>query len=127
MGAGAFAHYKNQILTPQETLETLEAYPITSFTASIAKYVKALDGEDLKNCKFPNLKYCVVGGERVNKELIRKWKENTGVELLDVYGLTEIVSYFRWCNGVIIRVRACCHLNSLSTYRNALVNPPKNK
>ena len=95
MGAGAFAHYKNQILTPKETLETLEAYPITSFTASIAKYVKALNGEDLKNYKFPNLKYCVVGGENVNKELIRKWKEKTGVELLDIYGLTEIVCYLR--------------------------------
>lgn len=95
MGAGSFAHYKNQLLTPKETLETLEAYPITSFTASIAKYMKALDGEDLENYKFPNLKYCVVGGEKVNKALIRKWKEKTGVELIDVYGLTEIVCCLR--------------------------------
>ena len=113
VGAGAFAHYNCQKLTSKETMQTLEAYPITTATLNISKYVEALGEEDLTNDKFPNLKYCVAGGDKVNKQLIRDWKEKTGVELFDLYGQTEIVCFFKIMLAVLIRVRACSHWSDL--------------
>lgn len=89
VGAGSFAHYKD--VTPKEALETLQKYPITTAEFHISLYLKALDKEDLRSFKFPTLRRCFIGGEPLNKEVVRKWKEDTGVELWDCYGLTETV------------------------------------
>lgn len=88
-GAGSFAHYKT--VTPKEALETLQKYPITKAEFTTDLYLKALDEEDLKSFKFPTLRCFYIGGEPLNKEVVRKWKEDTGVELWDCYGQTETV------------------------------------
>ncbi|XP_078364359.1 acyl-coenzyme A synthetase ACSM4, mitochondrial-like [Oculina patagonica] len=86
-GAGSFAHYKT--VTPREALETLQKYPITKVEFTTDLYLKALDEEDLKSFKFPTLRCFYIGGEPLNKDVVRKWKEDTGVELWDCYGQTE--------------------------------------
>ena len=90
-GAGAFVHYKK--VTPREALKTLQDYPITlaQFTSSI--YIKALDEGSHDSFKFPTLKRCFVTGEPSNKEMLRRWREKTGVELWDIYGQTELVCF----------------------------------
>ncbi len=104
MGAGAFAHYKK--VTAREFLETLQKYPITQCTADHSMYMKALYEEDLKSFSFPTLKLCLGGGEPSNKQVLRKWKEVTGVELWDYYGQTEIVSCFRFVVQLLATTRS---------------------
>ena len=45
----------------------------------------------LKSFSFPKLKLCFVAGEPANAHMIRRWKEETGVELWNFYGQTEMV------------------------------------
>ena len=90
VGAGSFAHYKKG--PTREFLDTLQKYPITKFTSIYSTYTNALYEKDLKSFRFPKLKRCYTAGEPITKQVLRKWKEVTGVELWDYYGQTEIVS-----------------------------------
>ncbi|KAJ7376470.1 Acyl-coenzyme A synthetase acsm4, mitochondrial-like [Desmophyllum pertusum] len=87
VGSGSFVHYKN--VTTREALETLQKYPITQGQFRPSFYMTALDEEDLKSFSFPKLYRCLVAGEPANKHMIRRWKEETGVELWNYYGQTE--------------------------------------
>lgn len=87
-GAGAFVHYKK--VTPREALKTLQDYPITVAQFRPSIYIKALDEGSHDSFKFPTLKRCLVTGEPSNKEMLRRWREKTGVELWDIYGQTEL-------------------------------------
>ncbi|PFX20990.1 Acyl-coenzyme A synthetase ACSM4, mitochondrial [Stylophora pistillata] len=89
VGAGTFVHYA-AFPTAREALETLQKYPITDAQFSSSLYMKALDEGDLKSLTFPKLKRCFVAGEPANKHLIRRWKEETGIELWNYYGQTEM-------------------------------------
>lgn len=89
VGAGAFVHYKK--VTAKEALETLQEYPITKAQFRPSVYMRALDESDLKSFRFPSLKLCFVAGEPSNKQMLSRWKEQTGVELWDFYGQTETV------------------------------------
>lgn len=89
VGSGSFVHYKN--VTTREALETLQKYPITQGQFRPSFYMTALDEEDLKSFSFPKLYRCLVAGEPANKHMIRRWKEETGVELWNYYGQTETV------------------------------------
>uniref|UniRef100_A0A8D2P9N9 medium-chain acyl-CoA ligase n=1 Tax=Zosterops lateralis melanops TaxID=1220523 RepID=A0A8D2P9N9_ZOSLA len=40
--------------------------------------------------KFMNLKYCISGGEPLNPEVMEQWKSQTGLEICEVYGQTEM-------------------------------------
>ncbi|KAL9978441.1 hypothetical protein ACROYT_G015955 [Oculina patagonica] len=88
VGSGVFAHYKN--VTTREALETLQKYPITHGQFSPLFYMEALNEENVKSFCFTKLKLCFVGGEPANEHVIRRWKEETGVELWNLYGQTEM-------------------------------------
>ncbi|KAJ7376472.1 Acyl-coenzyme A synthetase acsm4, mitochondrial-like [Desmophyllum pertusum] len=53
-------------------------------------YMNALEEEDVKSFSFPTLRYCIGGGEPINKQVLFKWKEETGMQLFNYYGQTEI-------------------------------------
>lgn len=38
-----------------------------------------------------NLKYCKSGGEPLNPEVMEQWKSQTGLDIHEVYGQTEMV------------------------------------
>ncbi|XP_078368730.1 acyl-coenzyme A synthetase ACSM4, mitochondrial-like isoform X2 [Oculina patagonica] len=86
-GSGAFAHYK--YVTTREALDTLQKYPITHGLFKPFFFLEALNEGNLKSLRFPNLKLCMVTGAPVNTHVIRRWKEETGVELVSGYGQTE--------------------------------------
>ncbi|XP_027036795.1 acyl-coenzyme A synthetase ACSM4, mitochondrial-like isoform X2 [Pocillopora damicornis] len=88
VGAGTFVHYV-AFVTAREALETLQKHPITDAQFSHSLYLKALDDEDLKSLSFAKLKRFFVAGEPASKHMIRRWKEETGIELWNYYGQTE--------------------------------------
>ena len=89
VGAGTFVHYKK--MTSKDAVRTLQQYPITQVTFAPYIYTKALEEENLGSTKFPRLKRCYIGGEPINKDVIGQWIEQTGVELWNHYGLSEMV------------------------------------
>ena len=93
VGSGAFAHYK--YASTKEALDTLQKYPITHAEFKFFIYAEALKEGNLKSFSFPKLKRCFVSGEPANEQMIRGWKEETGVELWNYYGQTEMVRCFR--------------------------------
>ena len=108
-GAGAFVHYKK--VSPREALKTLQEYPITKAQFRPSIYMTALDEEDLKSFKFPRLKCCYVAGEPSNKQMLRQWREKTGVELWDIYGQTEMVCCWRFFSSALLCYLKNCWKN----------------
>ena len=72
-------------------MSTLQRYPITQVTFPPYIYKRALEEEILGDFNFPKLRRCYIGGEPINTDVIRQWKEQTGVELWNHYGLSEMV------------------------------------
>ena len=90
VGAGIFAPYK--YIEAREALEILQTYPIT-FVFFLPRIYIGASKEDLKRFHFPKLSTCMTGGEPMNKEVMLQWKEGTGIDLREIYGQTEVVSY----------------------------------
>jgi len=47
--------------------------------------------QDLSNHRFPRLRECVSAGEPLNPEVIRAWRDATGITIRDGYGQTETI------------------------------------
>jgi len=80
---------------PKNLVEVLTKYGVTSFCAPPTIY-RYLIKEDLSKYDMSKLKYCTVAGEPLNPEVYNKWKEITGLRLMEAYGQTELISLL--CN-----------------------------
>ncbi len=90
MGACVFALDVHGKFDPALTLDTLEAFPITTCCAPPTA-LRLVVREDLSKRKFPKLRHCVTAGEPLNPEVIKLWKQATGLEIHEAYGQTETV------------------------------------
>lgn len=75
---------------PALALDTLERYPITTWCAPPTA-LRLIVREELSSRRFPHLRHCVTAGEPLNAEVLRIWKEATGLTLCEGYGQTETV------------------------------------
>lgn len=73
-----------------ELLPILEKYEVTVFCAPPTVY-RMLILADLKKYDLKELRHCVSAGEPLNPEVIRVWKEGTGLVIYEGYGQTELV------------------------------------
>ncbi|WPH00281.1 Hypothetical protein R9X50_00310500 [Acrodontium crateriforme] len=93
-GAGLFIHDDRQPFSAQRTLDVLHNYPITTFCAPPTAY-RQLVLDDMRAYYATHrpkaLKHCTGAGEPLNPEVIRLWKETSGIEICDGYGQTETV------------------------------------
>jgi acyl-coenzyme A synthetase/AMP-(fatty) acid ligase len=71
-------------------LRVLEKYGVSVFCAPPTAY-RMIIQENLKGFVFPKLRHSLSAGEPLNPEVIRVWKEATGLEIYDYYGQTETV------------------------------------
>jgi len=90
MGACIFALDVFGKFDPALTLDTLENYPITTWCAPPTA-LRLIVREDLSRRRFPHLRHCVTAGEPLNPEVLRLWKEATGITLHEAYGQSETV------------------------------------
>jgi acetyl-CoA synthetase len=89
-GAAVFVYDIRGKFDPAEILPLLEKYAITTFCCPPTIY-RMLILLNLKTYKLPKLRHCVSAGEPLNPEVIRVWKEKTGLIIYDGYGQTETV------------------------------------
>jgi acetyl-CoA synthetase/medium-chain acyl-CoA synthetase len=73
---------------PPKQLALLAKYRITTNCFSPTEY-RILVKEDLRGFDLSALRHSASAGEPLNAEVIRQWREATGVTIHDGYGLTE--------------------------------------
>ena len=89
-GAAILQHNARGRFDPAQTLRILESYGVTTFCAPPTAY-RMLVLEDLKGYDLRDLRHCTGAGEPLNPEVMKVWKEGTGLTIYDGYGQTETV------------------------------------
>ncbi|KAK6429546.1 hypothetical protein LTR95_014305 [Oleoguttula sp. CCFEE 5521] len=93
-GAGLFVHDDRTAFDPKRTLDVLHSYPITTFCAPPTAYRQLVLDDSRKHYKQNRpkaLQHCTGAGEPLNPEVIKLWRETTGMEICDGYGQTESI------------------------------------
>ena len=93
--AGASTVLAGGRFRPERVLEILERYGVTVFFAAPTHYNKMLENKDVL-CRYnlTSLRICVSAGEPLPPVIYRKWKDLTGLEILDGIGSTEAFHIF---------------------------------
>jgi long-chain acyl-CoA synthetase len=83
----------------ERILEAMEAGGVTKFFAVPTVYVRLLTLDNLKK-KLGRLRYCFSAAASMAMEIVKQWKERTGLTISESYGLTEAmpVSYNHYYN-----------------------------
>ncbi len=87
VGATVFVYKPKGRFSASDQLGVIADYQVTTLCAPPTA-LRLLIQEDLQGYLFW-LKECVSAGEPLNAEIIKTWKEGTGLELRDGYGQTE--------------------------------------
>lgn len=94
---------RNVLITnPRDTdsfIKELKKQPFSVFIGLNTLFNLLLNQEEFKNVNFGHLKVTVGGGMAIQKAVAGHWKEVTGTELVEGYGLTE-ASPVLSCNAV---------------------------
>ena len=98
MGACVFALDFSGKFDPLLTLDTLAAFPITTWCAPPTA-LRLIVRQDLARWRFPHLRHCVTAGEPLNPEVLNLWKAATGLTLHEAYGQTETVALIANCRS----------------------------
>jgi acetyl-CoA synthetase len=90
---GAAVLQRNPIggFNPKITLGVIERFGVTTFCASPGVY-RMLIQEDLASYDLENLRFSLSAGEPLTPEIVRDWKEGTGLDLYEFYGQSETVA-----------------------------------
>lgn len=91
-GAALFIEESTGAFSAEHTLDNLHNYPITTLCAPPTAYrqlVMPSRREHFSRHLPKSLEHCVGAGEPLNDEVIRVWKDMTGLEIRDGYGQTE--------------------------------------
>ena len=89
-GAAIFVYDIRSKFNPTEILPLIEKYGITTFCCPPTIY-RMLILADLDKFDFTELRHCVSAGEPLNPEVIKAWKDATGLIIHEGYGQTETV------------------------------------
>jgi len=86
-GATIFVYKASGRFMPAKQLKIIQDHGITTLCAPPTA-LRMLIQENLAGFQF-SLRECVSAGEPLNAEIIKIWKDGTGIELRDGYGQTE--------------------------------------
>jgi len=89
-GSVVFVYDIRSRFNPTEILPLIEKYGITTFCCPPTIY-RMLILADLDKFDFTELRHCTSAGEPLNPEVIKAWKDATGLTILEGYGQTETV------------------------------------
>jgi len=101
-GAGLFVQPSGGKFQPEEVLDLLGQFPITTLCAAPTIY-RRLVQLDLSRFRPRALRHCVAAGEPLNPEVISAWRKATGLTIRDGYGQTETVLLCANFPGIDVR------------------------
>jgi long-chain acyl-CoA synthetase len=74
----------------EQVLKCTESGRVTKFYAVPTVYVRLLTVSDLKR-KLGSLRYCFSAAASMPMEIVKEWKERSGVTISESYGMTEVM------------------------------------
>jgi len=80
--------------TPQTVAEVLRRFRPTVLSAVPSFYLALLESAALAKDDVARLRCCLSGGEATPPELQRRWRETTGVPIMEVLGSTEMLHIY---------------------------------
>jgi benzoate-CoA ligase family protein len=80
--------------TPQGTFEAIERFRPTAFFGVPTLYAAQLQALETARPDLSSLRLCASAGEALPADLLRRWKERTGLDILDGIGSTEALHIF---------------------------------
>ena len=86
-GATVFV-YDHEKFTAEKIMRQIEKYHITSFCAPPTIY-RFMIQEDFSKYNLSSLKYCTTAGEALEPAVFEKFKELTGISMMEGFGQTE--------------------------------------
>jgi len=89
-GSAIFVYDIRSKFNATEILPLIEKYGINTFCCPPPTY-RMLILADLDKFDFSELRHCVSAGEPLNPEVIKAWKDATGLTIYEGYGQTETV------------------------------------
>ena len=93
--AGASAVLSGARFNPEKTLEIVERYGVTVLFAAPTHYNQILEDRNmLQRHNLNSLRICISAGEPLPPIICRRWKESTGIDILDGIGATEAFHIF---------------------------------
>ena len=87
MEGGIFV-YDFDKFNPADMMQHLQDYKITTFCAPPTMY-RFFIKEGIENYDLSSLRYATIAGEALNPEVFSKFKEYTGLKLMEAFGQTE--------------------------------------
>ncbi|PZR18766.1 MAG: benzoate-CoA ligase family protein [Archangium gephyra] len=93
LAGGATALFKEKP-TPEKFFEMLKKHRPTMFTAVPTALNGILNSPGIKDADFSSLRVAISAGEALPAELYQRWKQRTGVEILDGIGSAEMFHIF---------------------------------
>lgn len=93
LAGGATALFKDKP-TPEKFFEMLKKHRPTIFTAVPTALNGILNSPGIKDADFSSLRVAISAGEALPAELYQRWKQRTGVEILDGIGSAEMFHIF---------------------------------
>ncbi len=87
LGACVFV-YDFDKFVPTNVLRIIHQFNVTSLCAPPTMY-RFFIKEGLENYDLSNLRYSCIAGEALNPEVYNRWKEYTGLKLMEAFGQTE--------------------------------------
>lgn len=80
--------------TPQSSFETIERYRPTLFFGVPTLYAAQLQALETQRPDLSSVRLCASAGEALPADIFRRWKERTGLTILDGIGSTEALHIF---------------------------------
>ena len=74
---------------PQDVLKIIHKVKPTVFPSAPAVFLALLQQKDIDKYDLSSIRYCVSGSAPIPVEAIHKFKDRTGAEIIEGYGLTE--------------------------------------
>jgi long-chain acyl-CoA synthetase len=71
-------------------LAAIEAGSVTKFFAVPTVYIRLLTLDDLRK-KLGKVRYCFSAAASMAMEIVKQWKERTGITIAESYGMTEVM------------------------------------
>lgn len=99
----------------EQVLHAIREHGVTKFYGVPTIYIRLLGLEGLKE-KLSSLRYCFSAASSMAAELVREWKERTGLGINEAYGMTEsasMVTYNHYYHHVIGSVGTPVNINEV--------------